>query len=121
MQWTWHQFQSSLVKYFTVAVCTYSGEFELRVLACGTVYANKMDVKNRTLLGEQRGERSAVIACRIWKFCLVRVAPLEMVANSRPSTSAASEAASVEHAEVDIPGAALDEPLDMHDVAILRW
>ena len=53
------------MKYFTVAVYTYSGEFELRVLACSTVYANKMDVKNRTLLGEQRGERSAVIACRV--------------------------------------------------------
>ena len=40
----------------------------------------------------------------------MRVAPLEMDANSRPSTSATSEPAFVELEEADIPGAALDEP-----------
>ena len=48
------------------------------------------------------------------------VAPLEMDENSRPPTSAATEPASVELAEADIPGAALDEP-DVHSVAVLRW
>ena len=77
--------------------------------------------KKRTLLGKQRGERSVVITCQVWKIFLVRVAPLEMDANSRPSTSAASEPVSVELAEADILGASLNEPLDMHNVAILRW
>ena len=51
----------------------------------------------------------------------MRVAPLEMVANSRPSTSVASETASVEPAEADVLGAAPDGPLDVHNVAALRW
>ena len=54
-------------------------------------------------------------------FCLVRVAPLEMDANSRPSDSAASEPAFVELAEVDIPGDPLDEPLVVCNVAALGW
>ena len=35
-----------------------------------------------------------IIACRVRKFCLVRVALLEMGAHSRPSLSAASECGS---------------------------
>ena len=77
-------------------------------------------IPNRTLFGKQREERSTVIACHVRKFCPVRAAPLEMDANSKPSTSAASEPASVELAEADIPGAALDALLDVHNVAILR-
>ena len=42
---TWRQFQSSLVEYITVAVYSYSGELELRELACGTIYANKTDIE----------------------------------------------------------------------------
>ena len=59
-------------------------------------------------------------ACCVQKFCLVKVAPLEMDRNSRPSTSMASEPESVELAEADNPGAALDKPLDMHNIANLR-
>ena len=51
----------------------------------------------------------------------MRVAPLEMDANSRPSTSTASEPVLVEFIEADIPGVTLDEPLDMHNIAILCW
>ena len=51
----------------------------------------------------------------------MRVATLEMDANSRPSTSSTSEPASVEFVEADIPEAALDEPLDVHNLAILCW
>ena len=47
------------------------------------------------------------------KVLLVRAATLEMDANSKLLTSVASELASVELAEADIPGAALDEPLDV--------
>ena len=43
----------------------------------------------------------------------MRVAPLEMGANNRLSTSTASKPASVELAEADIPGVALDELLDV--------
>ena len=50
-----------------------------------------------------------------------RVAPLEMYKNTRPSTSADSEPAFVALAKADIPGAALDEPLDVHNVADLPW
>ena len=51
----------------------------------------------------------------------MRVAPLETGANSRPSTSVASEPASLELAEVDVLGAALDEPLDVYNFAALHW
>ena len=51
----------------------------------------------------------------------MRVAPLDMGANSRPSTSVASEPVPVELAEADVLGAALDEPLDVYNVAALRW
>ena len=47
----------------------------------------------------------------------MRVAPLEMVSNSRPSTSMASEPVSVELAEADVLGATLDEPLDVYNIA----
>ena len=43
-----------------------------------------------------------------------------MDANSRPSSSVASEHVSVELTEADISGAALDKPSDMYGVAILR-
>ena len=70
-------------------------------------------------LGKQHGERSFGIACPIQKFCLVEVAPLEMDEHSRPSTSVASEPASVELAETYVLGAALDALLDVYNVAAL--
>ena len=51
----------------------------------------------------------------------MRVEPVEMDPNNRLSTNTASEPASVELAEADIPGAALDKPLDVHNVAVLHW
>ena len=48
-----------------------------------------------------------------------RVAPLEMDENTRPSTSVDSEPASVALAKKDVP--ALDEPLDVHNVANFPW
>ena len=41
--------------------------------------------------------------------------------NTRPSTSVDSEPASVVLAKEDIPGAALDKPVDVHNVADLPW
>ena len=61
-----------------------------------------------------------LIAHPVQKFCLVRVALIEMDANSRSSTSMASEPVFVELTEADISGAALDEPLDVHNFAALR-
>ena len=46
--------------------------------------------------------------------CL-KVSPLEMDANNRPSISTSSEPAFVEFIEADIPGAALDETLARPD------
>ena len=62
-----------------------------------------------------------VIAFPVRKCCFVRVAPLEMNANSRPSTSEAYEPASVELEKADILEAALEEPLDVHNIAALCW
>ena len=100
------------------SLCTYSGEFERAHWPVAPFMLIKRILRKRTLVGKQCGEWSAVIACRVRKFCLVRLAPLEMDTNSRPSTSAASEPASVELTEANIPGAALDEPLDVHNIAI---
>lgn len=44
-----------------------------------------------------------------------------MDANSGSLASTGSEPSSVEVAGADVPGAALDEPLDRHNVAALRW
>ena len=85
-----------------------SGEFELRTLACSTVYANKMDIEKQYTSWEAAWRKECGIACPVRKFCLVRIAPLEMDANSRPSTSVATKPAFVELAEADVLGATLD-------------
>ena len=96
-------------------------ELELHALACSTIYANKTDIKKQTTSWEVAWRKKCSNSLSNSKFCLVKVAPLEMIANSRLSTSAASEAGSVELTETDIPGTTLDEPLDVHNVAALRW
>ena len=43
--------------YFTVAVYIYNDEFQLRALACSTIYANETDLENKTILMKQHGEK----------------------------------------------------------------
>ena len=100
---------------FTRKVLHRCGEFELHALAYSTVYANKRNIEKWYTSWEAAWRKK----CRN-SLSRSKVLPCE----SSPTRNGRKQQTvnqCVEIAEADVLGAALDEPLDVYNVAALRW
>ena len=86
MQLTRRHFRTSLVEYFTTAVYTLGGEFELRALVSNTIYANETDIQKQknvleTAWRKKRADSSTRSKVQARESCRTRNGTKQQIVN----------------------------------------